>query len=108
MYFLKIKNLIASICLLWLASFSISSCNLLDDGIAEPYFTPDYILPLAHGNLTLANITQKDSGVIQTSPTGYFKVGFKDTVFEQVIGEQLAAVQDIPPIPTLIYLICNL
>ena len=54
MYFLKIKNLIASICLLWLASFSISSCNLLDDGIAEPYFTPDYILPLAHGNLTLA------------------------------------------------------
>lgn len=103
MYFLKIKNLIASICLLWLASFSISSCNLLDDGIAEPYFTPDYILPLAHGNLTLANITQKDSGIIQTSPTGYFKVGFKDTVFEQVIGEQLAAVQDIPTIPTPFY-----
>ena len=48
MYFLKMKNLIVSICLLWLASFTISSCNLLDDGIAEPYFTPDYILPLAH------------------------------------------------------------
>ena len=103
MYFLKIKNLIASVCLLWLASFSITSCNLLDDGIAEPYFTPDYILPLAHGNLTLANITQQDSNIIQISPTGYFKVGFRDTVFEQIIGDQLASVQDIPQIPTPFY-----
>ena len=100
MYFLKKKNLIASICLLWLASFSISSCNLLDDGIAEPTFSPDYILPLAHGNLTLANITQKDGGVIQISDSGYFKVGFRDTVFEQDLGGQLAAVQNIPEIPS--------
>jgi hypothetical protein len=102
MYFFKKKNLIASVCLLWLATFSITSCNLLDDGIAEPYFSPDYILPLANGSLTLANITQQDSGIIQTSPTGYFKVGFRDTVFEQVLGEQLAAVQDIPQFPTSI------
>jgi hypothetical protein len=103
MNFFKKKNLIASVCLLWLASLSISSCNLLDEGIAEPYFSPDYILPLAHGNLTLANITQKDSGIIQTSPTNYFKVGFRDTVFEQDLGAQLAAVQNIPQIPTPFY-----
>ena len=103
MNFLKKKNLIASACLLWLASISISSCNLLDDGIAEPYFSPDYVLPLAHGNLTLANITQKDGGLIQTSPSGYFKVGFRDTVFEQDLGGQLAAVQNIPEIPSPLY-----
>jgi hypothetical protein len=103
MNFFKKKNLIASVCLLWLSSLVISSCNLLDEGIAEPYFSPDYILPLAHGNLTLANITQKDSGIIQTSPTNYFKVGFRDTVFEQELGSQLAAVQDIPQIPTSFY-----
>ena len=103
MNFSKKKNLIASVCLLWLVSFSISSCNLLDEGIAEPYFSPDYILPLAHGNLSLANITQNDSGIIQTSPTNYFKVGFRDTVFEQELGAQLAAVQNIPHIPTPFY-----
>ena len=100
MYFFKKKNLIASVCLVWLASFSISSCNLLDEGIAEPYFTPDFVLPLAHGSVTLANLTEENSSFIQTSPTNYFKVGFRDTVFEQVLGEQLAAVQDIPAFPS--------
>ncbi len=100
MYFNKKKNLIASICLVWLVSFGISSCNLLDDGIAEPYFTPDFVLPLARGSVTLANLTEENSSFIQTSPTNYFKVGFRDTVFEQVLGEQLAAVQDIPAFPS--------
>jgi hypothetical protein len=103
MYFFKKKNLILNACLLWLAAFSVSSCNLLDDGIAEPNFSPDYILPLAHGSITLGNLTAENASFIQTSPTNYFKVGFRDTVFEQVLGEQLAAVQDIPAFPSSLY-----
>ena len=64
MYFNKKKNLIASICLVWLVAFGISSCNLLDDGIAEPYFTPDFVLPLARGSVTLANLTEENPTLI--------------------------------------------
>ncbi len=103
MYFFTKKNFFASLLFLGLVISTITSCSLLDDGIAEPSFSPDFVLPLAHGSLTLKNLTEEDSSFIQTSPSGYFKVGFRDTVFQEVLGDKLAAVQNVPEFPSVLY-----
>lgn len=78
--------------LLWL-----SSCS---EDLAKPKFSPDYYLPLVYGDLTLQNLTE-DSSFIQTDPTGYLKIGFKDTV--DVLGaNDLAQAQNIVQLNTTV------
>ncbi len=85
------------LCCIIAGSLLLTSCSI-DKDLAKPTFTPDFILPLVYGDLTLKDLT-KDSSTIQTDPAGYFKVSFSDTVFQQDLGAQLAVVQNVPDFP---------
>lgn len=58
--------------------FWLGSCSI-DKDLAKPSISPDYYFPLVYGDLSLQNLVA-DTSFIQTDPTGYLKVGFKDTV----------------------------
>lgn len=77
MYLLRTLN---KFFLLFLGSsiFFLSACKI-DEDLAKPSLSPDYIIPLVYGELGLKNLL-KDTSFIKTDPTGYLKVGFKDTL----------------------------
>lgn len=56
----------------------LSACSI-DEDLAKPTISPDYILPLVYGDLDLKNLV-KDTSFIKTDPSGYLKVGFADTL----------------------------
>lgn len=66
--------------LLFIASIYLllNACSI-DEDLAKPTLSPDYILPLAYGELDLKSLV-KDTSFIKTDPTGYLKIGFADTV----------------------------
>lgn len=56
----------------------LSSCKI-DEDLAKPSLSPDFIIPMVYGELGLKNLLN-DTSFIKTDPTGYLKVGFKDTL----------------------------
>lgn len=60
-------------CFLWM-----SACKI-DEDLAKPTLSPDFILPLVYGELDLKNLL-KDTSFIKTDPSGYLKVGYIDTL----------------------------
>lgn len=97
----SMKHPVRIFLMIMLSASMLSSCKV-DQDLAKPSFTPDFILPLVYGDLNLKNIT-KDSSAIQTDPSGYFKVVVQDTVFEQNLGEQIAVFQNMPDIPLPVF-----
>lgn len=77
MYLLRTLNkfilLFVGSSLLWL-----SACKI-DEDLAKPTLSPDFIIPLVYGELDLKNLV-KDTSFIKTDPSGYLKVGFMDTL----------------------------
>jgi hypothetical protein len=56
----------------------LSACKI-DEDLAKPTLSPDFIIPLVYGELDLKNLV-KDTSFIKTDPSGYLKVGFMDTL----------------------------
>ena len=77
MYLMRSLN---RIILLFLASsfLWLSACKI-DEDLAKPTLSPDFIIPLVYGELDLKNLV-KDTSFIKTDPAGYLKVGFLDTL----------------------------
>ncbi len=77
MYLLRSLN---RIILLFMASsfLWLSACKI-DEDLAKPTLSPDFIIPLVYGELDLKNLV-KDTSFIKTDPSGYLKVGFLDTL----------------------------
>lgn len=74
--------------LLTASSFIWLSACKIDEDLAKPTLSPDFILPMVYGELGLKNLV-KDTSFIKTDPTGYLKVGYLDTV-EVLNSTQLA------------------
>jgi hypothetical protein len=77
MYLIRSLNRI-TLLLLTAIFFSLSSCKI-DEDLAKPTLSPDFIIPLVYGELDLKNLV-RDTSFIKTDPSGYLKVGFLDTL----------------------------
>ncbi len=84
------------------ASFMWLSACKIDEDLAKPTLSPDFIIPLVYGELDLKNLV-KDTSFIKTDPAGYLKVGFLDTLEilnSTTLGDALKIVQTgFPSVP---------
>lgn len=99
MYFMRSLNRLILLCIAS-TGLLLSACSI-DEDLAKPKLSPDFILPLVYGELDLKNLV-KDTSFIKTDPSGYLKIGFLDTLEvlnAEALGDALKIVQVAAPAP---------